>query len=67
MTELHSKILRKLNEEIFYCLTRLSSEETHPQFDPDKMDDTIRFYNNRIQELRVIRINLETILTTSPP
>lgn len=38
-------------------------ERTYPGSDPDKMDDYIKFHENRVDKLRTIRRELEDLLT----
>ena len=44
-------------------LSAMESERTHPQSDPDRMDDKIKHYKTRASRLRQLREDFENFMS----
>jgi len=61
------QIVFSMSQLIIAALTARENERTHPGFDPDKMDDTIKFYGERATKLRELREQFENEMARVAP
>lgn len=67
LTGSQNAILVELTDQIMINLRRQKSEERHPSFDADKMDDVIKFHSEQAHTLRLIREELEDAFAQAAP
>lgn len=63
----YSRAVVAISALIMQAERSMKMEQTSPGFDPDRMDDKIKHYADRVEKLRDIRENFETIMNTPSP
>lgn len=64
---IQKSIIDGISELIRVALICHAAECSHPQHDADRMDDTIKFYASRANNLRSLRVQLEDELARVVP
>jgi len=60
-------IIDGISQQIQHHLNLAEMESTNPQYDSDKMDDTIKHHRDKAEALRTIRTQLENTFAWVTP
>lgn len=63
----YAVVVTALSALIMQAERACKAEQTFPGFDPDKMDDKIKHYADRVEKLRDLREQFESLINTPAP